>query len=488
MKVSLNKNHLLEYQSHINPNKIGLQTDLKKYTYLEIFEWSKKAAEYFSQKGIKKNHHVSIYSDNNFEFVIAINALWFLGAIPIPLNIRLKENEIEKLLIHSQASFLIVIKKVLNFDFIGVKQTVAFSHKNINSINTIDRIEKFNPKNIAVMIYSSGSTGDPKLAQLSFNNLYSSFISANSFINHNEKDKWLATLPFYHIGGFSIITRSFIAGTILSIPKSLKEVELIKSFNRFHPSLISMVPTQLKRLLDNKIRPWKQLRIIFIGGGPANEKLIQQAIDNNYPIVIVYGSTETSSMVTFCSTENIVKNGISAGKPLENVKIEIVNSEDVELPKNEIGKIVIKSKSVADSYLNSLEPKSIRNGKYYSNDLGKVDDNGNLHIIGREDDIIISGGENISLSEIKNLISDKFSFNNFTTLAIKDKKWGQSYLLIIEAEKSVIIKNEVEKVLKSNIGKYKLPKKIIFMNEIPRTELGKIKKNELMHELKLNDL
>ena len=111
MKVSLNKNHWLEYQTYVNPNKIGLQTDSKKYSYLEIFELSKKTAEYFSQKGIKKNHHVSIYSENNFEFVIAINALWFLGAIPIPLNIRLKENEIKKLLIHSQTSFLIVINK-----------------------------------------------------------------------------------------------------------------------------------------------------------------------------------------------------------------------------------------------------------------------------------------------------------------------------------------------------------------------------------------
>ena len=171
-----------------------------------------------------------------------------------------------------------------------------------------------------------------------------------------------------------------------------------------------------------------------------------------------------------------------------NVKIKIVNTEDIELPIDEIGKIVIESKSVADSYFNSSEPKNIWDGKYYSNDLGKIDKKGNLHIVGREDDVIISGGENISLIEIENLISRKCSFNNFTTLAIKDKKWGQSYLLIIEAKKSDIIKNEVEKVLKSNMGKYKLPQRILFVNEIPKTELGKIKKNELMRKLKLNDL
>ncbi len=487
MKINSKNDFWLVQQSTSNPKKIFIQNSTEDFSYSEVFELSKKSAQLFFQKGIRKGNYVSIISENNLEFIIVINALWFIGAIPILINYRLQKSEIQSLLNHSDSNFLINIKKEYfskckEFNFV-----INFSLEEIHNEKLFENFEIFNFEKTAVMIYSSGSTGNPKLVQLTFNNLFSSFIASDKFINHSEKDIWLATLPFFHIGGFSIMTRTFLSGSKLAIPKSLNEIDLSEAFEKFNPTLISLVPTMLKRILDDKISIWKNLRIAFIGGGPASEKLISDAIKNNFPICLVYGSTETSSMVTFADFDNLKKNGISAGITFPNVELKIFNDNGNELNIGEVGEIVIHSNSVAKKYYKNENLNNLLDGTFSTNDLGKIDENGNLQILGRKDDIIISGGENISLNEIKNLVSQKFNFD-LEAIGIKDEKWGQSYILVIETDISKKIRNGIWQYLKDNLASYKLPKQIIFENKFPKTELGKIKKKELAERLKLDVL
>lgn len=478
----------LKQQSVSNPGKIFIKTTSQEFSYSQVFELCKKTADYLYSKGIRKGSHVSVVSENSYEFIIVINALWVIGAIPILINSRLQKNEIEKLLIHSDSKFLINIRIKVNFDKPDFKKVIDFSIDKIQYHKSFRYFGKFELDNNAVMIYSSGSTGEPKLVQLTFNNIFSSFVSSNGFVKHTTDDIWLASLPFYHVGGFSIITRTLLAGCTISIPNSLRENDLLESFNNFKPSLISLVPTMLQKVLEKGISVWEYLRIIFLGGGPAEEKIVEEGLENKFPITLVYGSTETSSMVTYCSLENLIENGISAGKPFPNVKLKIINEKGKELKNDQIGEIVIHSGSVAKSYYKYDNLKNLQNGIYFTNDSGKIDENGNLHIIGRNDDIIISGGENVSLNEIEKLINRKFNFKNMVAIGIKDEKWGQSYVLVIESQYDEELKNEVQQFLKTNLASFKFPQNILFIDKIPKTELGKIKKRELANLLKLNVL
>lgn len=485
MKIKLQNNFWLVQQFKKNPHKIFIKTNGKQFSYSQIFKLSKLTSLFFIQKGIKSEDHVSIISQNNLEFVIVINALWFIGAIPILINNRLKENEIKNLIIHSDSQFLITIGKHFNKLFKEEKSTINFEINKLKSKNNFRDFVRFNVSKTAVMIYSSGSTGNPKLVELTYKNLYSSFYSSNKFIKHKETDIWLASLPFFHIGGFSIITRAILSGAVLAIPTSLKENELVNSIKKYKPSLISLVPAMLKKMLDKEINVWKNLRIIFIGGGPTVQNLISESIQKGFPICNVYGSTETSSMVTFAEINNLKENGISAGVTFPNVELKIIGKNGRKIKDGNIGEIVIISDSVALSYYKNQKNNNLRTGKYFTNDHGKIDEKGNLHIIGRKDDIIISGGENISLNEIRNVIQNNY-VDSFETIKIVDEKWGESYILIFERISSEKFKNGVNQILRNNLASYKLPKEILFVKKFPRTALGKIKKAELTQNLKLN--
>ncbi|MBK8945102.1 MAG: acyl--CoA ligase [Ignavibacteriae bacterium] len=479
MKIKSQNNFWLIQQFKKNPETIFIKNNSSEFTFSQVFELSKMTSQYFVKKGIKNGNHVAIISENNLDFIITVNALWFVGAIPILINNRLKENEIINLLKHSDSDFLIIIGKKFNSLLIEKINKIYFHLDKLKSPNNFNDFVKLDVNKTAVMIYSSGSTGNPKLVQITFKNLFSSFTSADKLIKHSPNDIWLASLPFFHIGGFSIFTRAILSGSILAIPKSLKENDLFDAIKKFKPTLISLVPTMLKRILENQKRKLESIRIAFIGGGPSTQKLISDSIKNNFPICTVYGSTETSSMVTFADFNNLKKHGISAGITFPNVELKIINKNYKKITNGKVGEIVITSDSIALSYYKNEKINNLKIGKFFTNDLGKIDENGNLQVLGRKDDIVISGGENISLNEIRNLLLEKFKYE-FETLKIADENWGESYFLIIEAKKSIKIKNEITQYLRKNIASYKLPKEILFVNKFPRTELGKIKKSDLV--------
>jgi len=484
MITILNNSYWLKQQSENIPNRIAIIDDNKKYTFKEIYELSQKASTFFHDKGIQQGNHVAIISQNNIEFFITVNALWFLNAIPVPLNIRLNNREILKLIAHSESSFLIISEN--KSEEIKYEKTISISLATL--LRTKDnRLEnRFDPNNIALMMYSSGSTGSPKCVQITFENLYESCKSVDGFINHTIDNVWLASLPFYHIGGFSILSRILIVGCSFVLSNSISNNLFIENIINFEPSLISLVPTMLKDLIDTNIRPWEKLRIAFLGGGPIDDDQIRKAIENNWPIATVYGSTETSSMVTVSSTENLKTHGLSVGETLDGVIINIVDEGNNIVPNGKIGEIVVTSKSVGSGYFNSPEVFSLKfsDGKYYTGDLGKIDENGNLHIIGRKDDMIISGGENINLNEIENYVKLLDQVSDCTTIKVKDNKWGESYILLIELdEKKESTRKKVLGELKKYISNFKQPKSTHFVNVIYQNELGKVDKNKHLAEL-----
>jgi len=479
IKIS-NKEHWLIEQAKDNPNQIALQDEKNTITYLQLLTYSTRAAQHFKTIGITKETHTSIISKNSIDFTIAINALWLLGAIPIPLNIRLKPNEIEKLISHSESKILLNLNNVISASEIQFKNIYSISLTDFNDNDSSLQKVKFQRDNIALMMYSSGSTGSPKCVQLTFYNLFESTKSLRSIINTEQNDIWLASLPIYHIGGFSIISRSIIFGNTIAFSKSTSSKNIINSLLKYKPTYFSIVPTTLKQILEEKIAPWKELKTIFIGGGPLNTKDVLKAIEIGFPLVEVYGSTETASMVTSVTEQSLFKKSYCVGKPIQGSTITIVDKNRKALGKMEVGEIVISSKSVANSYYNYSNDKSSKllNQKFYSNDFGYIDKDGYLFLIGRKDDMIISGGENINLNEIEESVKTLDIIKDCTTLKVTDEKWGESYVLFVVPK----VKSEKEKIgnkIRENIPNFKQPKSIRFVDSLCRNEISKIDKKKL---------
>jgi o-succinylbenzoate---CoA ligase len=433
--------------------------------------------------GIKRRDKVAILSENSTEYVITILSLWKIGAVPVPLNIRLLQNELEELVLFAGCTFLLAndtisIPGVNVHKFPFEKTTNAINELNINAASGTP--DKFKMSNTAVIIFTSGSTGRPKGVVLTFNNLLQSAFNGNKLFNHQKEERWLASLPFYHVGGFSIISRNFFYGTTLIIPESIKTEDIIYVIENLKPTLTSLVTTQLQRLMDAGCKPNPELRHILLGGGFIEPALVNEALEKRWNVTKSYGTSETASFVTMLTSEEFRNKPLSAGKAIPPNEIFIVDGNYNLLPNNKIGEIAIKAQSVAKAYLNNEEEskRKFSGNIFYSGDYGCLDEDGYLFIEARREDLIISGGENIIPFEVESEIKKYPGVKEVCVFGIEDKEWGHIIAAAIEDENNIII-DDLREFLKNKLPSFKLPRKIFILDELPKTELGKIQKGKI---------
>ncbi len=439
-------------------------------SYKELFNHSNQIAFSLSHNGIKKDNYVPILIDDNLLFIKTVIALWFLGAIPVPLNTKLLDDEIKSTLDDFDFKFLVTDKKS-SFN-LSKNELGIIDFNKITSEN--DETQSFSIpiwEKEAVVIFTSGSTGSPKGVVHTFSSLINSIINGNEILNHKETDRWLASLPFYHIGGFQIICRSLFYGCSIILPQSLQTDDLTKSIKEFNPTHLSLVSTQLEKLIQQSIKPNDSLKISLIGGGFINDELMIEADKLGWKTFQVYGSSETASMITAISANEIKSNPQSAGKVLTNVDIKI--SADSE--------ILVKSNSLFKKYLDDENETSSKliNGFYHTGDLGFIDDDGYLFIEARRNDLIVSGGENVNPIEVEKAILKIKGIKEVCVFPKPSKTWGQIVVCVIVKEDESINGIIVKENLKKIIAGYKIPKEFIFTSELPKTSLGKLEREKI---------
>ena len=323
----------------------------------------------------------------------------------------------------------------------------------------------------AVVIFTSGSTGRPKGVVHSFSSLINSIENSNMVLNQQENDRWLASLPFYHIGGFQIICRSLFYGCSIILLESLQINDLAKSIKELNPTHLSLVSTQLERLIHHKVNPNESLRISLIGGGFSDDGLILKADKLGWKPFRVYGSSETASMVNAISSNEIISKPQSVGKPFSDVEIKI--SHDSE--------ILIQSNSLFKKYLDDEKETASKliDGFYHSGDLGFVDDDGYLFIEARRNDLIVTGGENVNPMKIKKALLQFQFIKDACVFPKQNKTWGQIVACALVVTDSLIDAKSIKEKLKLTLAGYKIPKDFYFVDELPRTSLGKLEREKI---------
>ena len=459
-----------------NPNGFAIISSSRVYTYAVLEKLSESLACYLNKQGILRNDRIVIVSDNNADFSLLTIALWKLGAVPVPLNTRLLPGEIESL-IKFCAPKLVLIHSAFNAEIECQPGKIIFPVDH-DPVNEVRNSSLFEPEDEAVIIFTSGSTGSPKGAVLTHKNLIESSLLSEPVLQLKPGEKFLLSLPVYHIGGFSIISRAFYFGAAVIIPDSNATEDIISAIQTLRPTHISLVPTQLKRLLDEEIKPNPELKNLLIGGGPSEDELLIAANKKKWKINKVYGSTETTAFITALEERDFERKYNSVGKPLNGVQIKIVK----ENKDDSLGEILIKSPSVFKEYLYNPEETQLKisDNFYHSGDLGYLDDEGFLYIETRRTDLIISGGENINPLEVEEQIRKHHDVIDVCVFGLKDDEWGQiaAAALVTNPEKQ-ITESELKEFLKEKIASYKIPRKVFIEKELPVTSLGKVKRNEI---------
>ncbi len=444
LKVGLNTNWLIQ-QSELNGNSLAIVNRKETITYNQLRKKVENRAAKLNE--IKEKDIVAIEAKQGVKFVVDLLAVWSIGAIALPINPNLTKEEIEK-----------------QIKFIGCKRI----KNNYAPPESSIKLKKFSLDKPALIMFTSGSTGAQKAVVHTFETLFKSAESIDKLISFQENEKWLASLPFYRIGGFQILVRALLSGGTIILPDELKSTEILKSIKTFHLNYISIVNATLSKILESNENN-KNWKAIFVGGGPVNSELMRKAINQELPVYKVYGSTETGSMISILKPDDALLKIDSAGKPLPNIKVEITDNE-----------ITVESKTLFKEYFRNetLTKSKLIREKYFTGDEGYIDEDGFLYIDKRKDNFIISGGEKINLEEVESALISLKKIDKAAVIGLEDEKWGKKVCAVITTNDDVELR-EIKTKLKEKLPAYKIPKEIKLIEKMPVDEMGKINRKEI---------
>src|SRR4051794_9261372 len=376
-------------------------------------------------KGVSPGDRVAT-TLGGLDFAVLLHAVPRVGAVLVPLNTRLTERERDAVLASVRPAVII-------------DESVEI-HENRGMRG--ERETRVDPDAVFVVIHTSGTTGRPKPIELTYGNFYASAVANAANLGAEPDDRWLCCMPLFHVGGLSILTRSAINQTEAVIHEGF-DVDRVKSALADELiTLISLVPTQLSRLLNAGLTKPPALRAILLGGGPIPAHLLE----TDLPVIPTYGMTETCSQVW-------------TGKPLPGA--EIANGPD--------GELLIKGPMVAPNAL-------AEDGWLHTGDRGHIDEQGNLTVEGRIADTIVSGGENVSAAEVEEALLSHPAVTDAAVVGRPDPEWGQAVHAFVVVVGDV---TDLDAHLRERLAGYKRPKHIDQIDGIPRNAAGKILRGRL---------
>lgn len=500
----MNLNHLLERRK--NDRFIAIKENDKVITYSEWYYSSIEVSKVIIQHTSFCARNVAILLPNSIEYAVAYFGVLFAGKVIIPIDVKAKCPEIFATLKYCEVDLLITTSDLLNklkLEVTLYSNRIDIYCINDNSIISINTDKKYVEKSfipvftnteddVAIMLHTSGTTSDPKRVMLTHKNLINNVESNISALKLSKADKGLIILPmcFGYCNTAQFLSYLYLGAqmhlfTGLFMPKRVFEIIQNEQITN-----MTMVPSMLLMLLESNYKyvySLESLKYICFGGSRMPEdKLIM--FMQNFPTVKMihtYGQTEASPRTTMLDPEYAKEKVGSIGKPLPNVYVKVVNKEGVEVKSGAVGEIVVSGANVMKGYFkkDELTRQTIKNGWLHTGDLGYVDEDGFFYILGREKNIIISGGINIYPEEIEEILLNFNGVNDVCVVAEDHQILGEVPVAKIVPDNEMNLDlNEVKKYCKQKLADYKIPYKFIIVSEIIKTYNGKTKRSEAAND------
>ncbi len=475
----------LMQRAFLTPERIAIKMNKQEITFYELHQNVLEITAKLQVLGVKKGTKIGLLSKNSILMVEVIHALKYIGAVTVLLNTRLTDKEILWQINDAEVKFVL--------SDIDIKGTIKESERiQVLSLHTVLKTEtpptphyyqqEFNLDDPDTIMYTSGTTGNPKGVIHSYGNHYWSAIGSALNLGIHQEDCWLACVPFFHVSGLSILMKSVIYGMTVLIHEQFDPIQVNKEISEEKVTIISVVGVMLQQLINNLDRMNNRyptsLRCILLGGGPAPKSLLERSKELSIPIYQTYGMTETSSQIVTLSPEDSLSKLGSVGKPLFHSQAKIMY-EGNEQPPMKHGEIFVKGPTITIGYYNQEEAteNSIQNGWLSTGDIGYLDQEGFLYVLDRRKDLIISGGENVYPAEVESVLMSHSAIKEAGVIGIDDEKWGQIPVAFIVGEN--LTAQEVQLYCMDRLARYKVPKSIYFLDELPRNATNKLQRHKL---------
>ncbi|WOE70238.1 fatty acid--CoA ligase [Hydrogenimonas thermophila] len=481
-----------------------------KLTYERLLKKVDTLARFLELSDIKKGDRVAIFMQNTKEFVISLFAITKIGAVAVPINTFLKEEEVAYILNDCDAKMLMAssqLKKVVEplWEMTGIKRIVwegdyeSLDNKNIgfNEIFEILKSHEFVelPKidDLAIIIYTSGTTGNPKGAMLSYRNIFHNCQAIGELTKFTRKDRFIVYLPMFHAFTLTVtvIMPLYYGASFVLIRNIMPFSNIIKQILLKRVTMFVGVPDVYNALSRAKL-PWyfmwfQKVRYFVSGAAPLSEATINRFTSKfkRAKLLEGYGLSECSPVVSV--NPPALQKPMSVGPAIPGVEIKIVDENMMELPTGEIGEIIVKGDNVMQGYLNNptATDETIVNGWLLTGDMGYLDEEGFLFIVDRKKDLIISKGINIYPREIEEIINSFDGVGTSAVVGMPDEKSGEVPVAFIEpAEDADVDVKALRKFLKEKLANFKQPRDIRIVDELPKNATGKVLKRLLKEQLK----
>lgn len=497
--------NLLRLNANKYPTKEGVAFEDRRATFEELDRQSNRRANAFLKAGVKKGDHVATFGNNSMELIEAFFGLWRIGAVPVPLNIRLSPSELTYIVNHSDASAILFLKsyedtileiakdlrKVERFFCAGGECTERFididSETSLQS-ETSPSIE-VTEGDVATIIYTAGTTGKPKGAVATHRNwvwqIVNSLMATWSY--SFQPLRVLSANPFFHVGGFVNLFWSIFNGGSLFILKKFEPRDMLYWIEREKIERVQGPSTIYKMLLQvPEIGKFDLSSVRVVGSGAESmPHEIRTQLKKIFPragIWEFYGMTEAGGVLTVRSEVHTASKPFSVGKVHLFEELRVVDEKGNPVPTGEIGEIIVRGPHIMEGYYKDAvrTAESLRDGWFFTQDLGRFDEEGFLYVIERKHNMIISGGENIYPKEVEDVLFHHPAVADVAVFGLPDRLWGQKVCAaIVPKTGAQLTRDEVIEFCRQRVAGYKKPKSVFFVESLPRNAVGKVVRTEL---------
>lgn len=498
---------LFQFAVSRHPDYTAIVEDERRFTYKQFDEQITRIAAGLQSVGICQGDRVIIVLKNRLEMVALYWAVQKIGAVFTPINFRLSAEEVKycienaeaKAVIYEPASEEAVLEAVklhkpLLIGVLGAKGADITYDQLAQSEATNWIKPVMSDENYCLMLYTSGTTGRPKGVPRTHKNEYGAALAHIIQNRYEKKESTIGVMPLYHTMGMrSLLSTAFLNGKLVMIPDYNPQITL-EILEKEKISCVYLVPTIIHDLLyhpDFKKYNLSSLRKLGYAGAAMTTALVEDCFRELKPEIFVnhYGSTE---VYTFSICDYLHKKPGSAGKPGFHQQLRLVIPDpegkatpDDLVPPGEPGEIIVNLGSIEafQGYWRrpDANQKAIRNGWYFTGDMGVIDEDGDLHVVGRVDDMIISGGENIHPLEVEDVIAKHPKVVEVAVVGMPDSRWGETVTAFVVPSDHTLTVEELDYFCKESPGlaNFKRPREYIWVTAIPKSPVGKILRRKL---------
>ncbi len=487
---------ILGERARLTPDKTALiyASTGRRYTYAELDAGSRAIAAHWQALGLRKGDRVCILAEPRPEYVQAFFAAGKTGVVFVPLNSRNTPRELVDIvkdctpsaILYSDA-FASVIEEVHRLAPIAHLMSIDTVARNVEPRALSFTPCALSPDDVCCLLYTSGTTGKPKGVMIPYRQVAANAV--NTVLNWQLRDDDVAPIftPMYHAGGlFVFLTPVFAIGGAIVLHSKFDPAEVWSAIEREGATVVFGVPTTFKMLMDApefaRVK-LDRVRWMISGGAPLPKYILSAYQERGITFKQGYGLTEIGvNCFTMTTDESRGKIG-SIGKPMMNTEARLIDADGRDVQRDDVGELWLRGDHVCRGYWNNPEATAAAldcDGWFHTGDLARRDADGFFYIAGRLKDMIISGGVNVYPAEIEAALVQHPAVAEAAVVGMPDEKWGEvGIAFVVVRPGETLTAENVLRFLESRLARFKLPKEVVFLPELPRTAYGKVLKGEL---------